>query len=127
MDTPPTSAPANATADRDDRLRRLPPEVQEAYHRFQASRDVRDLDPVIYAILLDFIPRKPTQPLSEQPGTVRLMDDLGFDSLAITEIVFFTEELFSISISNEEILSVRTLDDLRQFIYRKVATPPPAA
>jgi len=49
------------------------------------------------------------------------MDELGFDSLAITEVVFFTEELFEISIANEEILAVRSLDDLRSFIRRKVS------
>jgi acyl carrier protein len=51
---------------------------------------------------------------------MRLMEDLGYDSLAITELIFFTEELFGITISNEEILEARTLDELRHFIHRKV-------
>jgi acyl carrier protein len=62
--------------------------------------------------------------LSELPLTSRLIEDLGFDSLAITEVVFFTEDLFGITISNEEIIQVRTLEDLRSFIHRKVAPAP---
>ena len=116
-------AAETASADRAEKLRRMAPEAQAAFGRFQASRERRDLDPVIIAILEDFIPRKPERPLETYAGDTRLMDDLGFDSLAITEIIFFTEEFFDITISNEEILQVRTLDELRHFIHRKVVTP----
>ena len=72
--------------------------------------------------MADFIPREPARPLAEMPGDSQLIDDLGFDSLAITEVVFFAEDLFRISITNDEIVQVRTLDDLRGFIRRKVAS-----
>jgi acyl carrier protein len=80
---------------------------------------------VICAILADFMPRRPTVPLAERPGSTRLIDDLGFDSLAITEVIFFAEDLFGITITNEEMVHVRTLDDLRGFIRRKVAVHAP--
>jgi acyl carrier protein len=115
----PAPKPPNP-ADQEEALRHLPDEAREAFKRFQATGEVAALDPVILAILADFIPRKTARPLAEMPGDSRLMDDLGFDSLAITEVVFFTEDLFGISIANEEILQVRTLDDLRGFVHRKV-------
>lgn len=99
----------------------LPPAIQTAYLHYQASGDAAALDAVVLAILSDFIPRDPARPLAEMPGTTTLIEDLGFDSLAITEVVFFAEDLFGISITNEEIIQVRTLDDLRGFIRRKVA------
>jgi acyl carrier protein len=99
----------------------MPAGAQAAFHRFQTGGDPAGLDPVICAILDDFIPRDPEIPLAELPGDTRLVDDLGFDSLAITEVVFFTEDLFGITITNEEIVQVRTLDDLRGFIRGKVA------
>ena len=52
---------------------------------------------------------------------MRIADDLGLDSLAVTELVFFAEDLFKIRITNQEISEVRTIDDLRLFIRRKVA------
>jgi acyl carrier protein len=122
MQPPATSAPKPArTTDHEEALRHLPEEAREAFQRFRATGDVAALDPVILAILADFIPRQSDRPLAGLPAETRLMDDLGFDSLAITEVVFFTEDLFGISIANEEILQVRTLGDLRSFVHRKVA------
>jgi acyl carrier protein len=105
----------------EDKIRHLPAEVRASFRRFQTQGDLAALDPVIAAILADFVPRKSTTQFTDLPGSTRLIDDLGFDSLSITELVFFTEDLLGISIANEEILQVRTLDDLRQFVRRKVA------
>jgi len=117
------TAPSATPTSREESIRHLPAAARAAYHQFQAAGDPATLDPVIFAILGDFIPRASAVPLAELPGATRLIDDLGFDSLAITEVVFFTEDLFGISISNEEIIQVRSLDDLRGFIRRKVAAP----
>jgi acyl carrier protein len=111
-------------ADPEERIRQLPPEAQAAYRRFRSTGDPVALDPLIFAILEYFAPRTPARPIAEEPGAALLIDNLGFDSLAITEIVFFTEEVFDIRISNEEILRVRSLDDLRTFIRAKVASRP---
>ena len=110
-----------ASDQQEDRLRHLSAGAQAAFRRFQADGDAAGLDPVVLAILEDFIPRDAVVPLARQPGDTRLIEDLGFDSLAITEVVFFAEDLFGITISNDEIIQVRTLDDLRGFIRRKVA------
>lgn len=98
----------------------MPAPARAAYARFLIDGDPAGLDPVLFAILEDFIPRDSARPLAELPGDTRMIDDLGFDSLAITEVVFFTEDMFGINISNEEIIQVRTLDDLRGFIRGKV-------
>lgn len=123
------SGPANAAAPARvgpmERLRHLPPAAQAAFNRFQTSRTAADLDPVIYAILEDFIPSAPERPLAALPGDTRLMDDLGFDSFAFIEIIFFTEELLGITITNEEVVKVRTLDELRHFIHGKATARDP--
>lgn len=122
MKTSPAPLPGTAN-DREEILRHLPEVARAAFHRFKSGGDPAALDPVVFAILADFIPCDSAVPLAELPGNTRLIDDLGFDSLAITEVVFFTEDLFGITITNEEIIRVRSLDDLRDFIRGKVAAP----
>ncbi|MBL9208082.1 MAG: acyl carrier protein [Opitutaceae bacterium] len=119
MESPPASGAPSSPIDPLDRIRHFPEDVRASFSRYLATGDVAALDPVIEAILTDYIPTKPEQPLSTFPGSTLLMEELGFDSLAITEVVFFTEELLGITIANEEILKVRTLDDLRGFVHAK--------
>ncbi|MCX6953918.1 MAG: acyl carrier protein [Verrucomicrobia bacterium] len=121
--TPIPRAQSSVATDREERIRHLPAAAREAFRRFEALGDRVALDMVILAILEDFAPRPPAAPLATSPGATRLIEDLGFDSLAITEVVFFIEDLFGISISNQEIVLVRTLDDLRSFVRQKIPAP----
>jgi acyl carrier protein len=119
--SPAFATSAQPDADRDDRIKHWSEPARVAFQRFQTMGDPTGLDLMILAILGDFIPGSSTGPLADRTGQTRLIEDLGFDSLAIAEVVFFTEDLFGISITNEEIHQVRTLDDLRDFIRCKVA------
>lgn len=52
----------------------------------------------------------------------RLIEDLGFDSLAVAEIVFFFEDLLQISIPTPEVTSLQTVKDLHAFVERKLVS-----
>lgn len=119
MQTPSSPPPASAVPVA-EKVRQLPAPAQAALRAFQANRDAAALDPLVFAVLEYYAPRRPDRPMAELPGTSRLIDDFGFDSLSITELVFFFEDLFEIRISNEEIRAVRSLDDLRTFVRAKV-------
>jgi acyl carrier protein len=116
-----SAATPSRNVEQEQRIRHLPADAQAAFRRFQTSGQAADLDPIIFALIADFMPAESARPLAELPPTTRLIEDLGFDSLAITELVFFAEDLFGITISNQEIMQVRSLDDLRGFICQKVA------
>ncbi len=103
--------------------RHFPAEVCEAYARFCASRESADADLVVIAIVLDHIPDKSLRPVVPPADSLALAADLGFDSVAITEMVFFLEDLFQIRITNDQILRVRTIGDLRAFVRQKLAGP----
>lgn len=112
MASTPTS---NAAA----KLERFPLEVRDAYRRYCADGDVAALQVIVLAVVRDCRPRPDPAPLADSQ---RLIEDLGFDSLAVAETVFFFEDLFNVRIENRELLTVRTVGDLRNFVARKVGS-----
>jgi len=101
-------------------LRHFPREVSEAYQRFRATGDSAALECVVQAIVRDHIPSKVSAPRACLSPSTSLIGDLGFDSMAISELVFFFEDVFQVSISNEEILQVRTVGELCEFVRDKL-------
>ena len=124
MSTAPTTTPYRTNppaGDPAEKLRRLPPSALENFRKFRATGDEAALTGLIFVVLDDFLPQKSKTGATGWPDEARLIEDLGFDSLAIAETVFFFEDLFTISISNEEILQVRTVGELRAFVQKKLA------
>src|SRR5688572_17750529 len=93
--SPTTTAPANPVPDNAVAIlgRHFEPEVREAYARFAETKQASDADIVVLAIVLDHIPDKSRRPALPPGDEVALIADLGFDSVAITEMVFFLEDL----------------------------------
>jgi acyl carrier protein len=102
-------------------LARFPDHVHQAYRKFLSDGDEAALRAIVHAALLDFLPKRSGASAGqlEQPG-VRLIEDLGFDSLAIAELVFFFEDLFKVMITSDEIRGVRTVEDLHAFVGGKL-------
>jgi acyl carrier protein len=106
----------------EDKLRHMPASVRLAYERFKERRDPADLDVVTVAILQDF--RVKALPPASYARETLLIEGLGYDSLAIAEIVFYAEDLFRISITNDEIVQVRSVGDLCDFVRAKLGLKP---
>jgi len=108
-------------------LRHFPREVGEAFERLRTTGDAAALETVIHAVVRDHIPAPHRAAAAALTPSTALIDDLGFDSMAISELVFFFEDLFQVSIANEEIVRVRTIGELCAFVGAKLtaARQPP--
>lgn len=106
-----------------DRLSAFPADIREAHARWLADRDLDALDRVVLAIVAFHLPsRTRDEPLVHPQDSARMMEDLGYDSLALAEIVFFIEDLYSVTISNQDLRDIRTIAELRSFVRAKVAS-----
>lgn len=101
-------------------LRHFSEEVRGAYVRLHASGDPAAADTLVLAIVAEHMP----SPQSGLADTAALIEDLGFDSVAIAEMVFFIEDLLQVNVTNAEIMGVRTVRDLRAFVRTKLAAHP---
>jgi acyl carrier protein len=124
MSTPSTPS----TPEIPPQLARFPQEVRDAFVRFRSTGDVAGVQIVVGAALVDFLPaNNPHRAAGLPADDLRLIEDLGYDSLAIAELVFFLEDLFKVTISTEEIRNVSTVGDLHTFVIRKLAGDRPSA
>jgi acyl carrier protein len=103
-----------------ERLAALPQPILIAYQRFQNDGDPKAFRTVLHHLMADFEPDLAERSPDILADTVHLVDDLGYNSLAITEMVFFFEDLFGVAITNSELRGLLTVGDLRRFVSEKI-------
>lgn len=94
----------------------FPKETTDAYLMFASKVDPESLDKVVIGILQFYLAKAPKVPLAEMPGTTRLREDLGMDSLTMMDTVFLVEGILSIKLEDDDLVKLTTLDDLRHLI-----------
>jgi acyl carrier protein len=101
----------------------FPSFVREAHARWLSAHDLAALDTVVLAIVGFHRSRRgPLDLTSRPPDSARLVADLGYDSLALAEVVFFIEDIYRVSISNHDLRLIHTVADLRAYVRTKVGT-----
>ena len=108
-------------------LKRCPEKAIEAAVTFASTRDP-DLIPVIVLGIIERFVEPDVRPiLREENDQVRLLEDLGIDSLLMVEIVILVEETLGIHIENEELRHLRSVGDIKVYLDAKIkGLPVPA-
>ncbi len=100
-----------------DAVEELPDEVSEPLRRFLATRAESELAALVRAALNDVADAELPAELSDE---ARLIEDVGLDSLTITEFVFFFEDVFGLKITNADMVGLRTVGELKRFLSARL-------
>ena len=119
---PADTAPGESSEDQALRetLKRCSPETLEAARAFRRTGELVHVRPIILGIIERFVERDLRPRLQGASSDLRLVEDLGLDSLSLMEVVIVTEEALRVTIDNEELRNLRTLGDIHHFVDQKL-------
>lgn len=123
-ENPRTLSPEDEAQIRDS-LKRCSSECIEAAVAFRRSGDAALVSTVVIGILARFLEPEQRPKLQGECDHLRLMDDLGVDSLTMVEVVMLVEETLSMKIENEDLRDLRTIGDIRAYVDAKARGLPP--
>lgn len=106
-------------------LKRCSPETLQAALEFRKSKDASHLPVIVLGVIERFVEPEHHARLKEADEDLRVVEDLGIDSLTMMEVVILVEEVLNVSIANEELRNLRTVGDIKTFIDHKVRGLPP--
>lgn len=106
-------------------LKRCSAATYEAAAQFRKTGNTEHLPAVVLGIIERFVEPDLRAKLKDADDDLRIIDDLGVDSLTMMEIVLLVEEALQMSIHNDELRHLRTVGDVKTFIACKVKGVPP--
>ena len=92
----------------------------------RTGKELADFEACLFGILVFYRPAGTDAPEGAPSGDMRLHEDLGLDSMSMSEAMFKIEELFDISIENAELAELTTIADARCLLLEKLNPPPPS-
>lgn len=101
-------------------LRGFPDSSIEGAVALRTGTELADYEACLFGILLFYRPPGTEPPEGEPSGEMRLQEDLGLDSMSMSEAMFKIEELFDIMIDNAELAEVATIADARRLLVAKL-------
>ncbi len=99
-------------------MRHYSPDFQDTYLRYMQTGDHSCLSTLGLGLLEHHVEELSPEWLAEHAATLNLRTDLGTDSMTLAEVAFAVEELFDVTMNNQELSELETLDDLANFIER---------
>jgi len=101
-------------------LKRCSPPTIEAALQFRRTHDPGHLPVIVLGVIERFVESELRPKLKEGDDDLRLVEDLGVDSLTMMEIVMLVEEVLQMQTNNDELRNLRTVGDVKIFIDCKI-------
>lgn len=117
---------ADGEADLRELLKRCSPATYGAARRFRQTGDPACLPAIIVGVIEHHIEPDLRAKLREPDDNLRLIEDLGLDSLTLIEVAMLAEDVLRISIPNEELAGLRSLGDVKQLVLCRLCSRPAA-
>lgn len=110
-----------------DSVRGFPESTVATIREFWDGPSLGGLERTVRAVLAFYLPSGARRSLEAVPGSARLREELGIDSLSLAEAVFKWDDIFGTTIETREAAGVDTLDDLVGFLAGKMGLGAPGA
>jgi acyl carrier protein len=102
-----------------EKLAAFDPDFQQTVINYQKASTPDGLAQIVLGVLAHHAGDTLAEKQAEKGDGVLLIEDLGFDSLALVEISFQAEEFVGIVIQIEDFAGIKTLGDLQGFLRAK--------
>src|SRR6202142_1405451 len=101
-------------------LKRCSPSTFEAAVQFRKTGNADHVPAVVIRVIERFVEPDLRIKLKDADDDLRLIEDLGIDSLTMMEIVILVEDVLQMTINNDELRNLRTVGDVKTFIDCKI-------
>src|SRR3954471_22956505 len=105
-------------------LKRCSPSTFEAAVQYRKTGNAEHVPAVVIGVIERFVEPDLRVKLKDADDDLRLIEDLGIDSLTMMEIVILVEDVLQMTINNDELRHLRTVGDVKIFIECKVSGLP---
>jgi acyl carrier protein len=103
-----------------DALKRCSLETREAASAFRRTGRAEYVPAIVHGLIEHYVEREARAKLNGNDDNLRLVEDLGVDSLTMMEIVFLAEDVLQVSIDNEDLRPFRTVGDIKRYLASRM-------
>ena len=108
-----------------DTLKWCSAETREAASAFRRTGRFEYVPAIVHGLIEHYIEREARAKLTGDDDNLRLVEDLGVDSLTMMEIVFLAEDVLQVSIDNEDLRPFRTVGDIKRYLASRMDSAGP--
>jgi acyl carrier protein len=108
----------SGSADIHTLMRRCPEPAQQAARRYRQNRQSDEVPVIVDGVIARYVEQEKLSLLKEPAENLRLVEDLGLDSLSMIEISLTLEDALEVTLSDEKLRDLRTLGDVRSYAVK---------